>query len=618
MYEKLTSRLLQQSINQSIRISRLVLKLILTIFFVISCSKGEFVLLQDNQKSIVEQAKGYVTSNGISPIFFILPSDSHTISSVPNEFLQDWQNVFVLDADSLIYLEVPLYHEQYNEAIFGDESVLPISTRMILEHNKKTNKFRNFIITKILTGEITDIERCSFDDKTIDSYTIIYQNSGEIYSSYESLGGKLRPFLLEKSENILDDNNFIIGGRTYFFKRSISRLPPRTKSFSSCPKCGFEYDFGVCLNCHTFNIDGNSSAQFLFDGICYWVNELAIATADRSLYGEKYSETLHDFEIIYGQAFPYKRYEQQALDELSHKSILFQDKVIGSAFALFGKYILENKSAYASILGDLILRYDYLKEKCWNYNPIDVDFGFGSGGTPGSGVSPGGGSVNPGGGGGGGGIGSIQNSDEEVRTFVRANCPNMAKIFRIDGFLSVKKIYYWESAELAVARMKLCVLGVKVFETTPCIYDFREEQTKGHAIIHGTMIALPTSLLSQRNTDRLACSFFHELFHAKQIYSEYAKANMEIEAKIATYIFGRDTNMSDADINNGSIGVFHNLINDLVSCLDDHCRVQTPLIQYFNETILKVAMFIYNETNYLLDNTKSGDDNLLTLQSYYR
>lgn len=197
---------------------------------------------------------------------------------------------------------------------------------------------------------------------------------------------------------------------------------------------------------------------------------------------------------------------------------------------------------------------------------------------------------------------------------IASRCFNVVTLFDIKRPLAVTPFYKWENVDLSLALIKYVPFGESVCSAVDGQSNYVLYETVG-AQISGNQIGLPKELLINRNTDKLAATFLHELFHANQsIDFLTAKANAEVEAKLAKLIFAQQAGISqqntEGDVN------FYNDLCRLRSYINDNGSVNPKDLNTYDELYKKLLNYISRTFNYPKDNTINGDLSLPTLRFF--
>lgn len=197
---------------------------------------------------------------------------------------------------------------------------------------------------------------------------------------------------------------------------------------------------------------------------------------------------------------------------------------------------------------------------------------------------------------------------------IRKKCFNVVTLFDINRPLAVTTFYKWESVDLSLALIKSIPFGLSVSsdvdgQSNYVLYEINKTQ------ISGNQIGLPKDLLINRNTDKLAATFLHELFHANQSFDLLtAMANAEVEAKLAKLIFAQQAGISqqntEGDVN------FYNDLCRLRSYINDNGSVNSKYLNTYDELYKELLNYISRTFNYPKDNTINGDLSLPTLRFF--
>lgn len=590
---------------------------LLLIFLSWSCSKDLDPPKLDNIDIRVTEVRDHYNSTKLPLNFFTNGSKNGDLSG--SDFIADWESSIITERNNVTYIETPLINHLYNIATDEDRKSYIVSSRLITRYNTGTKKYWQFIHTKIFINKGEYRENHSFVFTKIDSYNLYYDLKGNLIARFEHRDKRLK---------VISVNNKLPNEDMELKKMSINNFPvnfyiqkqSETKVISftyECPRSdcwGDTYNY-VCYTCRRLVCDDNNKAFSFFYNLTEVYNRMVLILMETPFEYDSIAKVVKEAVITLAT----DRAVVSAITSLYSLSIRFRNLKYGSRDTFgYNEYShFLNLSQFTDLheMDVMMLSRALLSTTGDN------------------------------GGGGGGGGGSNNNPEHEcahkkcktchkcldtsssscdkcykdgmhtLQDSIMKKCEIINKIFKIENnFLSVSPFSKWHNVELASQTIICSRFGFKLYNaviSTPNVYTL---WGASNGCMSGNNIGLPFDLLENRNTDKLAGTFLHELFHTRQKIVESSMANSEVEAKLAKVIFAQQMRIPQQDVEQNKN--FYEALVNLSSCINSSGYINPQYESAYYELYQRLINAIVQSSGYQSDPLINLNSSIETLRLY--
>lgn len=630
-------------------------------FIFFSCSKDLISPTERDVEDYVKSAENYHRSTNVKLKSFVNPFQ--TKSSEGATYTAVWNDCYIRDHDSIIYVEVPLFCSIYEKVNYNGKE-LDATSRLIVEYKKKTGVYSQTIITKIWNSGTPDLKGRSIGGYDINSLCFIYNVNGEMISDFEILDNKIIPFSIVQNSDFKKSysDRLIIDGSSLLLRKSVLTKKAETKVVNGiCRLCNTYNGPNIytCRSCGVGTMEVSRDYQEFFAHMSSQIISLTMQVASEvDCYGHcesfmldiscealymSYSRFIsYDLlERYYSASFQFTDYYFSGAELVFYDSRIYHDsKWINGVyytfyyspyFALLDK-IYNESFRYKSNLHSL---YSKRRSEVCHHEKCTTCYGCFLSDNNDSNCK------------------MCDHTALECKKCPWCNkcvhlkypmtnctyCPNAThhkllydittkcsyaiQKFEVenDSYL-MGSLEYWQTLDDGCYYINMTSIGVNLWSAIDIKFFFRYEWDidRGSMDYTNKVMTLSYSLLSPNNSYSTSATIFHEMFHYKQFMDcgDYAHAmgNKEAEAKMAKIIFADQLGMTDEQAHDPLEMDFIKKCRRLIYFIDDDGVIKLDYIKDFNTIYTEILNDLY-DLNYGSVSYIEGNNAIKTLKTLF-